>query len=72
MYTEIKNAINAAEDFEAQLQWWKKSLIDEIERYQSMEDRDEWDDARLKEASAKLDLYNHVMLCAQKWVKSQL
>lgn len=72
MYTEIKNAINAAEDLEAQLSWYKKNLIDEIERFEGMEERDEWDNARLAQTSAKLDLYNHIMLCAHKWVKSQL
>ena len=72
MFNEIKNAINAAESLESQLDYWKSSILENVDRYAKMEERDEWDNARFAEEQAKLDLYNHVMTCVQKWVKSQI
>lgn len=72
MFNEIKNAINAAESFENQLDYWKSTTLENVERYNKMEELDEWDKARLTEEQAKLDLYNYVMTCVQKWVKFQI
>lgn len=72
MFNDLKNAINAAEAIENELNYWKGNTLAYIEQYQAIENRGEYDNARLAEETAKLDLYNHVMVCISKWVKSQI
>ena len=72
MFTEIRNAINAAECLESHLAWWGNNVKAEVERFESMTDKDDWDNARLAEECAKLDLYNYMIATMQKWVKNQL
>lgn len=72
MFTELRNAINAAEWILSNLEWAEKNLmssIDESNEKLKSEDFTEWDKEEAAELSAKLDALNAVKKCLVKFVK---
>lgn len=72
MFTEIRNAINAAEWILSNLEWAEKNLmssIDENNERRKTGDFSEWDKEEAAELACKLDALNAVKKCLTKFVK---
>lgn len=72
MFTEIKNAINAAEWILGNLEWAEKNLmsnIDENNERRISGECSEWDKEEAADLACKLDALNTVKKCLAKFVK---
>lgn len=72
MFTEIRNAINAAEWILSNLEWAEKNLmssIDENNERRKTGEFSEWDKEEAAELASKLDALNAVKKCLAKFVK---